>query len=58
MVQLYQVETAYYSAGIIVKDGVIYKAAPILRWTQSLQIEWFKGYCERKKLKIVLISEE
>jgi hypothetical protein len=31
--RLYRVECPYYCAGLIVEDGVVTRAAPVLKWT-------------------------
>jgi hypothetical protein len=32
-VKLYQIECPYYCAGLEVEDGVVSRAAPVLKWT-------------------------
>ena len=47
--RLWHVEAPHFVAGVIeAHDGVIVRAAPILRWTCDRPIGWFRRYCQRK----------
>ena len=50
--ELYQITSSYYCAGIIIRNNIICKAAPILGWTLGKDIEWFKTYCASKSFII------
>jgi hypothetical protein len=55
--QLYQVTAPHFCAGIIVADGFIIKAAPILRWAYDRSLNAFEDYCVKKCWGVILISE-
>jgi hypothetical protein len=55
--QLYQVTAPHFCAGIIVADGFIIKAAPILLWTRGRPFSSFADYCAKKSWRVFLISE-
>jgi hypothetical protein len=48
MNKLYQITSSYFCAGIIVNDGVIVQAAPILKWSIGHTFEYFRAYCRTK----------
>jgi hypothetical protein len=53
--QLYQVSAPHFCAGIIVADGFILKAAPILSWAHDRSFSSFQEYCVKKGWRVVLI---
>jgi hypothetical protein len=55
--QLYQVTAPHFCAGIIVADGFIIKAAPILRWAHNRSLNSFEDHCVKKGWGVILISE-
>lgn len=46
--ELHQVKSEWFTAGIIVRDGQIIWAAPILSWVRIWNFEEFKKFCEKK----------
>lgn len=52
MESLYQITTNYFCAGLIVKDNIVIKSAPILNWTISKTFSRikFKSNYKIKKL--------
>lgn len=46
---LYRVTSKYFVAGAVVKDGVVVKAAPILKLAPGVTAEWLEQYAEMKK---------
>lgn len=45
------VDAPHYYAGIVVEDGVVKDAAPILRWTINRTWEDVKRYFDKKRFK-------
>jgi hypothetical protein len=57
MLEVYQVTSPYFCAGIVVANGVFIKeAAPILAWSIGKHINWFKDYCEKKRWQMELTT--
>jgi hypothetical protein len=46
--QLWHVDAPHFSAGVIVRDGKIILAAPILAYSRGWSIDRFCDYCRRK----------
>lgn len=42
MEEIYQITTDYFCAAVIVEDGVVIRAAPILKWTLNKQFATIK----------------
>lgn len=55
--ELYQVDTGYYCAGIVVRDGVVVEAAPVLRWALGKSLDVVSRWVNGKGAKIVLLEE-
>lgn len=53
---LIQVTTSVYCAGIIVKDGYIIKAAPILHWTIGKKVIVVKRRLLKQGVKWVILK--
>jgi len=49
--KLFQIDSGYYCAGIIIKSIVI-KTAPVLHWMIGKTEKFIKNYCEKKKFKL------
>jgi hypothetical protein len=47
---LIQITTTYFCAGIIAKNNIIIKAAPILKWTIGKDVIFVKNYFSKKKV--------
>jgi hypothetical protein len=50
---LYAVDGRYFYAGILVNDGVIVNAAPVLRWSVGQSFTAFMDYARRKNWGVV-----
>lgn len=48
MSSLYRVVTPHLVAGLIVGDGVVRRAAPILTWTVGQTVEAVRAWAERR----------
>lgn len=53
MEELYRISTNYFCAGLVVKNGIVIKTAPILKWTlkQIFDTICFKGNYSIEKIK-------
>lgn len=49
MEYLIRVEAPHFCAGIVVKDNIVVKAAPILKWTLGKTWEEVSSYFKEKK---------
>lgn len=49
---LYQITAPYYCAGLETVDGIVVKAAPIIKWTIGKDISELFEYFKRKRFKI------
>lgn len=50
---LWQVTAPHFCAGVIVgEDGIIKRAAPILRYVEGKRLQWLKTYCQHKRWEI------
>jgi hypothetical protein len=54
---LLQITAPHYCAGIVIGDGMIIDAAPILRWTIGKRLWDVQQYFFRKKFEITIASE-
>lgn len=43
------IDAPHFNAGVIIKDDVVIKAAPILRYMLGWNLDQIKEYCIRKK---------
>lgn len=51
--ELWQVAAPHFCAGVIVgADGIIKRAAPILRYVEGKRLQWLKTYCQHKRWEI------
>jgi hypothetical protein len=48
METLWQIDAPHFCCGVVVKDGRISEAAPILQWAIGKDWQWFKKYCQSK----------
>lgn len=53
----FQVDSNYFCAGLIEKDGKVIEAAPIQKWMIGKNIEYIKEYCVKKKWKLLLVNK-
>ena len=45
----YQITSPYFTAGIeVAQDGVVVKAAPIVKYLGNTNIAWVRNYCQKK----------
>lgn len=57
MIDIIQVDSGYFCAGIDVKEDKIIMAAPILRWSIGKTFTWFEKYAGRKRWKLTWAAE-
>ena len=55
--KLYQVTTRYFVAGVIVDQGKVIRAAPILGWAIGKPTRQLAEWVKRKWGTVVLVSE-
>lgn len=55
---LVQVSAPHFVAGIILKDGVVIEAAPILKWTIGKTQKWLREYFIKKEWKAVQVQHK
>jgi hypothetical protein len=53
---LYQVDAPHMCAGLIVADGKVIEAAPIVSWAVGKHINYFLDWCKRKNYKCIQIK--
>lgn len=53
---LYQIYAKHFTAGCIVRNKKVTKAAPIIKWTIGKYIADIKLYCVKKGYKITCIG--
>jgi hypothetical protein len=56
MTHLFQIIAPDFVAGIIVADGFVIRAAPILAWAHDRTIESFSDYCKEKHWQIIEVG--
>ena len=49
---LIQITSPYYCAGLVVVEGYITEAAPILHWTVGRQINYVTAYFQKKGFEV------
>lgn len=49
--KLIQISSSYFVAGIIFKNNIVIKAAPIVKWMIGKNIDYIKQYCLSKHWK-------
>jgi hypothetical protein len=52
---LVAVDAPHFYAGIVLTDGVVTDAAPILRWTMGKRREWLSNYFRQKGWKAIVV---
>lgn len=55
--KLYQVSTSYFVAGVIVDQGKVVRAAPILGWSVGKPTRQLAAWVKKKKGTVVFVSE-
>jgi len=55
---LIQLTSPYFCAGVVVKDGVVTEAAPIVKWMKCKELSEVQTYCKAKKWKVVVVNED
>ena len=53
---LYAINSKYFSAGLIVDNGVVSDAAPIIKWMRGKSMDYVIEYCGKKGWKIEVVS--
>jgi hypothetical protein len=53
---LVQVTAPHFCAGLVLVDGVVTEAAPILKWAIGKRREWLSDYFRQKGWKAVVIG--
>lgn len=53
---LYQINSPYYTAGVIVSNGIIIDSAPILKWTRGKSEIYCFDYFKRKGFKFLRVT--
>ena len=51
------VTAPFYCSAVIIRDGVVVEAAPILRWAVGKPWPEVESYCQRKKYQIEILKE-
>ena len=46
-----RISAPHFVAGVIIENGVVTEAAPILYWTRGKTDTFVKNYCEKKNWK-------
>lgn len=54
---LYQVDANHYVAGLVVDQGRIVQAAPILRWTVGRDMRRVQAYLTKRGYRVDLVQE-
>ena len=54
---LYRIVTPYFVAGVIVRNGKIVEAAPILNWSRGRSIKSLENWCSKKRFSITLLDQ-
>ena len=49
---LYQLDSGYYCAGIVIAEGRVVRAAPILKWTVGKEPVWLVEWCRNRSITI------
>jgi len=52
MTTLVSIDAPNFCSGVIVRDGRVVEAAPIVRWTIGKRYEWLADYCRRHGWKV------
>ena len=55
MTKTYQVTTSYFCCGIIVQDGKVLRAAPIMKWAVEKDFDFVKYWVVKKGGTIELL---
>lgn len=53
----YRVSAPHFVAGVVVYNGLIINAAPILKWCIGNRLSYFRGYCDKKKWQIEKVGD-
>lgn len=54
--ELYQITSRYFCAGIEVAGGRVVKAAPIVKYMIGRSMEWVRAYCFKKGFTIIRVA--
>ena len=49
---VYQVTSGHYCAGIVVAEGRVVHAPPILKWTVGQELSWLVEWCRNRSITI------
>lgn len=58
MVRLMQIDSPHYCAGLIIKNGIVIKAAPIIKWMVGKDFNFIISYLNSKKYNYQWKDEE
>jgi hypothetical protein len=53
---LVAVDAPHFYAGIVLQDGVVVEAVPILKWTVGKQRKWLSNYFQSKGWKAIVVK--
>ncbi len=53
---LVAVDAPHFYAGVVLTDGVVTEAAPILRWAMGKKRGWLSDYFRRKGWKATIVQ--
>lgn len=55
---LYQITSSYYCAGLVVRNGYVAEAAPILKWAIGKTSKYVFRYFASKNYDVKFVSKE
>jgi hypothetical protein len=55
MSELWKIDVGYFCAGLLSEDGIVIKAAPILKWTLGKNIEDVQKWVKSKRGLMILV---
>lgn len=53
-----QIKSSYFTAGLIIQNGFVTHAAPIIKYMRGWEIFRVKSYCIRKNWEIEFLDEK
>lgn len=54
----YQINAPHFCAGVIVSNGLVFQAAPILGWAVTKPFTTLRDYCQKRGWAIVPIEQK
>jgi hypothetical protein len=52
---MYQIQSNYFTCGIVVCDGRVTEAAPIVKWMTGRKFSEVQSYCTKKHWKLTMV---